>query len=92
MNGIYEFNVNVRSHPDSDFGSFLVKDGVDVAHARNADGSGAGSMTTLLVVPLHATAGQQFWVLPFSLDAIFGRADNDGGLSSWFAGRLISAD
>ena len=90
--GIYEFNINVRSQPDSDFGSYLVRDGVDVAHARNADGSGPGYMSTLLVVPLHAMAGQQFWVRPWDLDAIYGRIESSGALVSWFAGYLVSAD
>ena len=90
--GIYEFNINVRSQPDSDFGSYLVRDGVDVAHARNADGSGLGYMSTLLVIPIHATVGQQFWVRPYSLDAIYGRVESDGELLSWFAGYLVSAD
>ena len=92
MNGTYEFNVNVRGQPDSDFGSYLVADGVDIAHARNADGTGPGYMSSLLVIPVHATAGQQFWVRPFSLDAIFGRTEGDRELVSWFAGYLVSAD
>ena len=92
IDGIYEFNVNVRSETDSDFGSFLVRDGVDIAHARNADGSGPGAMSCLLVIPVHATVGQQFWVRPWSLDATYGRVESDGELLSWFAGRLISAD
>ena len=92
IDGIYEFNVNVRSQPDSDFGSYLVPDGVDVAHARNADGSGPGVMSCLLVIPVHATVGQQFWVRPFNLDAIYGRVENDGALVSWFAGYLVGAD
>ena len=92
IDGIYEFNINVRGDEDNDFGFYFERDGVDVAHARNADGTGPGYLSCLLVVPVHATAGQQFWVRPWSLDAIFGRTDNDGELTSWFAGRLISAD
>ena len=61
IDGIYEFYVNVRAQPDSDFGSYLIVDGVRLAHARNSDGSGPGYMSTLLVIPVHATAGQQFW-------------------------------
>ena len=90
--GIYEFNINVRAQPDRDFGSYLVRDGVNVAHARNSDGGGPGYMSTLLVIPVHATAGQQFWVRPYSLDAIFGRVESSGELESWFGGRLLSAD
>ena len=92
IDGIYEFNVNARAQSDSDFGSYLVRDGVDVAHARNADGSGPGMMSTLLVIPVHATVGQQFWVRPFSLDGIYGSDESDGELLSWFGGRLLSAD
>ena len=92
IDGIYEFNVNVRAQPDHDFGCYLVRDGVDVAHVRNSDGSGPGYMSTLLVIPVHATAGQQFWVRPWDLSSINGRTDNDGELTSWFSGRLIIAD
>ena len=92
IDGIYEFNVNVRAEPDRDFGFALVADGVDVAFSRNADGSGLGKISSLLVIPLHATAGQQFWVRPWDLNAIYGRVESDGNLISWFAGRLISAD
>ena len=90
--GFYEFNLNLRGQPDHDFGSFLVRDGVDIAHARNVDSSGPGYISALLVIPVHATAGQQFWVRPWSLSAVTGRTDDDGELTSWFAGRLISAD
>ena len=89
---IYEFNVNIRSQPDHDFGCYLAKDGVDVAHVRNSDGSGPGYMSTLLVIPVHATAGQQLWVRPMDLSYINGRTDDDGELTSWFSGRLIIAD
>ena len=92
IDGIYEFNLNVRSNPDSDFGSYLVADGVDIAHARNADGTGPAYMSCLLVIPVYATAGQQFWVRPWSLDSIYGRVESDGELVSWFAGSLVSAD
>ena len=92
IDGIYEFNVNVRGQPDHDFGSYLVRDGVDIAHVRNADIGGPGYMSTLLVIPVHATTGQKFWVRPYSLDAMYGRVESDGELVSWFAGRLISAD
>ena len=84
--------MNVRSQEDSDFGSHLVADGVDIAHARNADGTGPGYMSCLLVIPVHATAGQQFWVRPSSLNAIYDRVENNGALVSWFAGYLVSAD
>ena len=92
IDGIYEFNIMVHSRPDNDFGSYLMRDGVDVAHGRNADGTGPGYLSLLLVVPVHATAGQQFWVGPFNLNAIYGRVESDDELLSWFAGRLISAD
>ena len=92
MDGIYEFNVNVRGQPDHDFGSYLVRDGVRVAHARNSDGTGPGYMSTLLVIPVHATVGQQFWVRPSSLDSIYGRVQSNGELLSWFGGRLLIAD
>ena len=92
IDGIYEFNVNVRGQPDHDFGSYLVRDGVRVAHSRNSDGTGPGYMSTLLVIPVHATAGQQFWVRPWSLDSIYGRVQSNGELVSWFGGRLLIAD
>ena len=92
IDGIYEFNVNVRAQLDHDFGSYLVIDGVNVAHARNAGGGGPGYMSTLLVIPVHATAGQQFWVHPYSMDSMYGRVESSGELDSWFAGRLLSAD
>ena len=92
VDGIYEFNIMIYSRPDSDFGSDLVADGVDIAHARNADGTGLGQMSSLLNIPVHATTSQQFWVRPYILDAIYGRDEADGELISWFTGRLISAD
>ena len=92
VDGYYEFNINVRSSPDQDFGSFLYRDGVKVAHSRNADFGGPGVMTTLLVIPVHATAGQQFWAGSWSLNAIQGRVESDGELNSWFSGCLLFAD
>ena len=92
VDGVYEFNVNLRGHPDRDFGSYLVRDGVDVAHVRNADFGGPGFISTLLVIPIHATAGQQFWVRPWDLDVLFSRVESYGEMDSWFAGRLLFAD
>ena len=92
IDGTYEFNINIRAQPDRDFGLYLVADGVDVAMSRNADGSGLGYISSLLVIPVHATAGQQFWVRTYSLGALWGRTNDDGELLSWFSGRLIGAD
>lgn len=90
LDGVYQFYVNVWGHEDDDFAFYLEVDEIDVAHGRN--NGGGGNKNAAISVAVHAQAGQQFWVRPSSLDATYGRTENDDELVSWFSGYLLSAD
>ena len=90
--GLYEFNINIRSQQDHDFGFYLVEDGTDIAHGRNGDASGPGYLATGFSIPVHAVVGQEYWVRPWNLNAMHGRTVNDGELASWFAAYLVHVD
>ena len=52
IDGIYEFNVNLKGQPDGDFGVFLISEGVEMAHSK-IEGI-QGYMSTGFSVLIHA--------------------------------------
>ena len=92
LDGTYAIVTNIRAQPNADFFINIVVDGVHTASSRNGDGSGSGYLSTVVSIPLYLTTGQQVWVKPNSLDAIYGSTDAGVFMYSWFAAYLISAD
>ena len=83
---------NVRGQIDDDFAIRLLVDGVNTAESRNADGTGSGYLSTVISIPLHLTTGQQVWVAPNGVEAMYGSNGSGTHMFSWFAAYLIGAD